>query len=138
ALMMSNSSTDAFVAKYAPTGILVWAREAGGSSADDTYAVTVDGQGNVYVGGSFRNTVDFDPGPGIANLTSDGSDDGFLWKLDTNGNYIWARRAGGGGGSDIVDSVAVDMVGNVYIGGYFQALITFGTGPISLQPSVNS
>ena len=42
--------------------------------------------------------MDFDPGPDVARL-SNGQDwyEGFLWKLDADGNYVTAKRMGGDG-----------------------------------------
>ena len=33
-------------------------------------SIAVDGAGNAYTTGNFQGTVDFDPGPGVSNLTS--------------------------------------------------------------------
>src|SRR5438552_13354363 len=44
---------------------------------------------------SFYDTADFDPGPGTYNLTSAGSSDIFISKLDSAGNFTWAKRLGG-------------------------------------------
>jgi len=37
----------------------------------------------VYTTGRFRETVDFDPGAGTTNLTSNGNDDIYVSNLDT-------------------------------------------------------
>jgi hypothetical protein len=55
----------------------------------------VDSAGNVYTTGYFQGTVDFDPGAGTVNLSSAGSDDIFVQKLDASGNLVWARGMGG-------------------------------------------
>ena len=49
-----------------------------GVDADVSLAVAVDSSGNVYTTGYFNGTVDFDPGAGTANLTSNGSNDEFV------------------------------------------------------------
>ena len=46
-----------------------WAKQIGGLNAQVTEAIITDTAGNVYTAGWFRGTVDFDPGPGIYNLT---------------------------------------------------------------------
>src|SRR5437867_570055 len=74
----------------------VWAKQLGGSFSDIGLSIAVDSSGNVYTTGIFQGTADFDPGPGTYNLTSASSTfDVFISKLDSAGNFVWARRLGG-------------------------------------------
>jgi hypothetical protein len=101
-----------------------WAKSTGGTSYDKGTAITTDDLNNVYSVGYFEGTVDFDPGPGVFNLTSAGSKDVFISKLDVNGNLIWAKNMGGTG-YDAINSVATDNVGNVYTTGFFRDVADF-------------
>ncbi|HKR06232.1 MAG TPA: hypothetical protein VJY62_16470, partial [Bacteroidia bacterium] len=65
-----------------------WAFGIGDTSWDHGYSVTVDGTGNVIVGGTFNGTVDFDPGAGIHTMDS-WSNEGYVAKYDAQGNFIW-------------------------------------------------
>ncbi|MDH3754852.1 MAG: hypothetical protein OEU32_13355 [Acidimicrobiia bacterium] len=102
----------------------------GGTGFDDGLAVVVDGSGNVYSTGRFTGTVDFDPGPAMFNLTSAGSTDVFVSKLDSAGNLVWAVAMGGNGNNngDAGTGVAVDGSGNVYTTGNFEATADFDPG----------
>ena len=92
----------------------IWARAMGGpSSFEAALGVALDGSGNVYTVGLFAGAADFDPGPGAFNLTSAGDVDIFVSKLDSAGNFVWAR-AMGGPSSDAALGVALDGSGNVY------------------------
>jgi gliding motility-associated-like protein len=105
--------------------VLEWAKNVGGSSTEGATSVKADATGNVYVAGFFNSsTVDFDPGPGIVNLSSAGSDDAFISKLDANGNLLWARSLGGSSG-DIINDIEIDNAGNVYTTGYFANTVDF-------------
>jgi hypothetical protein len=69
-------SSDAFVAKYGPTGALVWARGLGGSNAETGHGVALSGSNPVTVGyfdgaGVFAGTT----------LNSSGAADGFVTRL---------------------------------------------------------
>ena len=105
-----------------------WAKSMGSTGADYGNSITTDASGNVYTTGLFQDTVDFDPGAGTFNLTSNGYSDIFIQKLDANGNFIWAKSMGSFSG-DVPNSVAVDALGNVYTTGYFNGTVDFDPGP---------
>ncbi|MEW6467537.1 MAG: SBBP repeat-containing protein, partial [Bacteroidota bacterium] len=125
-------ATDIFVSKLDASGNFVWARQLGGPSTDYGYAVTVDASGNVYASGYFTTTADFDPGPSTYNLTSAGAEDIFVSKLNSSGNFLWARRLGGSL-PDMGLSVGLDAGGNVLTTGYFQGTADFDPGPLAFN-----
>jgi hypothetical protein len=81
--------------------------------------VATDEESNSYTTGYFSGTVDFDPGPNVYNLVSEGGYDIFIVKLNSDGELVWARRMGGNQ-FDVGVSVAVHN-GFVYITGHFQS-----------------
>lgn len=117
---------DAFVAKYTPDGRLLWARRVGGRYADEAEAIGVDGLGNVYVGGLFQDTVDFDPGVGEYPLTSQFLD-AFVLKLDSEGDFVWAKSFTGSGYA-YARGLAVRDNGEVYFTGTFSGVTDFDPG----------
>lgn len=85
-------------------------------------ATGLDASGNIIVAGQFDGTITL----GSITLTSVGSNDLFVAKLSSTGNWLQAVRAGGPG-LDLVYSMAVDGAGNAVITGPFRgASITFG------------
>jgi hypothetical protein len=125
--LISAGSGDIFVSKLGSSGNFVWAKSMGGTAYDEAYGIAVDSNGNVYTTGQFNGTVDFDPGVGTSNLTSVGQSDIFVSKLDTNGDFVWAKSMGGWSW-DYGYSIAVDSNGNVYTTGYFQQDVDFDPG----------
>ena len=115
---------DAFISKLNANGNYIWARSLGGALEDGATDVAVDNTGNVYVGGIFYGTVDFDPGAGTSNLTSNGLSDFFLLKLDANGNFVWARSMGGSS-YDSVNGLVVGTSGNIFVTGFFGSTVDF-------------
>ncbi len=105
-------------------GKFVWAKAMVGNSRVLANGITVDAAGNVYTTGTFLDTADFDPGPAVFNLSSNGGADIFISKLDRNGNFVWAKAVGGNE-SDGGNSIAVDSSGNVYTTGYFRDTVNF-------------
>ena len=137
--LISAGFTDIFIAKYDSNGNYLWANGIGASLYDGGFGITIDAWNNVYITGFFNGTADFDPGPGISNLSSVmSSTDGFFAKYDSNGNYLWAKSIGGTS-SDWGKSITIDALANFYITGTFGSTADFdpGTGTANLT-SVNS
>ena len=122
--LTSAGSSDVFVSKLDASGNLLWAKSFGAAAADAGLSIAVDSTGNVYTTGFFASTVDFDPGAGTTNLTTAGSSDVFISKLDASGNLVFAKRFGGGI-SDLGYSIAVDSTENIYTTGFFQDTVDF-------------
>ena len=125
--LTSGGYTDIYVTKLDSSGELAWARQMGGASQAKGHSVALDSSGNVYVAGRFQGTADFDPGSGTQNLTSNGGEDGFVVKLDSNGDFVWAKSFGGAQ-TDVARGVDVDSAGNVYVNGYFRSTVDFDPG----------
>jgi hypothetical protein len=132
--LASAGNNDAFVLKLDASGNFVWAKNLGGPGNDQANSIFVDGSGNIYTVGSFSNTADFDPGVGTSSLTSSGSTDVFVSKLDVLGNFVWAKNMGGPI-SDQGLSIAVDAGGNVYTTGFFYGVSDFDPSPSSFTLS---
>ncbi len=124
---LSSAGDDIFISKLDASGNFMWAKKMGGSGDDWGYSITTDTSGNVYTTGVFKETADFDPGAGIFNLTSAGTNDIFILKLDASGNFIWAKSMGGLS-QDISYSITTDATGNVYSTGFFQGTADFDPG----------
>ena len=125
--LTSAGSLDIFITKYNPNGDLIWAKRVGGISNDQGFCIAVNRGGNLYVGGFFSDTVDFDPGTGVFNLISDTARSAFLAKYDTDGNLIWADKIGGGA-NEHINLLELDESGNVYVTGGFQGITDFDPG----------
>lgn len=95
-------------------------KRIGGTTQDAGKQITMDKYGNIFTIGTFRGTVDFDPGVGTYTLsTSTGYDDIFISKLDNNGNFLWAKRIGITTVDESVYGLSVDSLNNVLISGSF-------------------
>jgi uncharacterized membrane protein YqhA len=122
--LTSVGGLDSFVLKLNSSGAFVWAKSFGGVENEYGLSIAVDSNGNVYTTGDFYNTVDFDPSAGVTNLTSVGSNDVFVSKLNSSGALVWAKSVGGGS-FDAGKSINVDSAGNVYTTGYFAGISDF-------------
>src|SRR6185503_16405536 len=61
---------DIYVMKSDPNGNLIWVKQFAGNNVATSTSIGLDATGNVYVGGYFDGTNDFDPGAGTFQLTS--------------------------------------------------------------------
>jgi hypothetical protein len=121
---LTAALNDIFVTKLDPSGNFIWSKQLGGLSEDEGRAVTIDDLGNVFVAGSFKGTVDFDPGPGVFNLISNGYSDVFIAKLDASGSLIWVKQIGGIS-SEYCYSIVTDAEENIYLTGNFYETVDF-------------
>ena len=134
--LFSTGLGDIYVNKLDSSGNFKWAKSFGNSSAFDWgYAIDTDKSGNVYSTGQFSGTVDFDPGPSTNLITSNGSSDCYVLKLDSSGNYIWVNNFGGFAGGDSGEDLFIDDNSNVYVTGQFRLTASFNSiyGPNSIS-----
>lgn len=127
--VMSNGEEDIFILKLNPSGNLIWGQSLGGSWLDEGLSIEISNTGNVYVLGRFSDSVDFDSGPNSAWLSPvDGNT--FLLKLNSFGQYVWAKNFGNGtiNGIAIGRDMVIDEFENIYTVGYFEDTVDFDPG----------
>ncbi|MCS3795014.1 SBBP repeat-containing protein [Niastella sp. OAS944] len=120
---------DIFISKIDANGNYVWAKSITSSNTNGNRGVSiaVDAIGNVYTTGGFRGDADFDPGPGTNMLTLSGSTDAYILKLNSSGDFEWAKSLGGT--ADVFPTgIAVDASGAVYSTGSFEGTVDFDPG----------
>lgn len=128
--LASAGGPDAFLLRLSPDGEFAWARRLGGKLADVGLRVAFGAKGEAYVTGFFQGTIDLPasasmPAP-ARRLDSAGQADAFVAKLDTAGEFAWARRIGGAK-DDEGRGVVAGRNGEVWAAGNFEE--TAGMGP---------
>jgi len=98
-----------------------WATIAKDSSDCHIFDIATDAEGNVYVTGSFKDTLMFP----ADTLASRGNSDIFWAKYSPAGQFLWAGSAGGSD-ADQGTGIAIDGSGNVYVSSTFYDTISFG------------
>ncbi len=121
---------DIYVCKLSPlNGDVTWAKSISGTLWDIDRDIFIDNSDNILLTGYHQGTTDFDPGPSTFNLSADGVANAFILKLNSLGNFVWAKTIGGTGvADDRGDGIAADNVGNVYAAIAFQNTTDFDPG----------
>ena len=130
--LSSSVDVSPFICKLDSAGGFLWARHlnslamASSASFQDYRldALVIDPQANVYLAGAFAGTLDFDPGPGTYTVTSKGTQDIFMLKLDAAGNFSKLYTAGGST-KDQGAAVCVNNAGEIFMSGTFGGTVDF-------------
>jgi len=110
-----DNSLDIFVARYNPSGQLVWVEQEGGATNDFALGISVDVYFNVYVTGCFSGTATFGTN---TKLTSRGGLDIFIARYN---NGFSAVRQIGGASNEYPRAISANIhFGGVTITGNFQ------------------
>ncbi|WP_156040946.1 hypothetical protein [Chondromyces apiculatus] len=121
----SAGSEDVFVVKHDRCGAVMWAKRFGDQQFQEARSIDLDQHGNILVAGWLQGSVDFGGGP----LISNGLTDGFVAKLDPDGNHLWSTSFGDRD-EQFAHDVAVDDSDNVIVTGSFWSTVNFGVGPL--------
>jgi len=121
------------VAKLDADGNWQWAKHAGAAGPLYTGGgdISVDADGNCYLTGAFQGKVSF------GNIVLEGNlifYDFFVAKLDADGNWQWAKEAGGLSLSGRIGyGIFTESAGNSYVVGVFTGTIKFGSSVLECK-----
>jgi hypothetical protein len=124
-LLTSAGSNDVGLAKLTATGMHLWSKRLGGTSADVARGVAIDPFGAISLTGQLAGTADL----GGGGLVSAGGTDVFVAKYDALGAHVWSHRAGDAG-AQVATGVATDISGT-FATGTFAGAIDFGGGALT-------
>lgn len=123
---LNSANGPLFLLKLDSLGNFVFARNFGELNSHSN-SLSVDSLGNILLTGDYALTGDFDPSPATNNITAIGSQDAFILKLDSTGNFIWVKSIGDFG-TDYGHSITVDKYANVIITGTMDGTVDIDPG----------
>lgn len=123
----ADDSEDIFISKHDTNGNFIWARTLGGTGWDTGISTSIGEADNVYLAGSFQETVDFDPGLNEDFHTAI-EYDAFISKFNPDGDFIWARTWGAENWDESYD-VIHDGNEYLYVSGIYDGVVDFNPGP---------
>lgn len=109
---------DVYVLKLTTEGELAWAKNIGASSETRSNSLALDSTGSVYVTGLFNTELDFDPNAGTFTMAPGNGVGAYLLKLNSGGNFTWAKTLATNNGS-FGKTVVTDSADNVFLTGQF-------------------
>lgn len=126
--LTATNALNVHVAKYDPSGKLLWAQVAGANktpvtATSQSIGIAADPAGNSFVSTTFNTPATFG---GTTTLSNKSADDIFLVKYTTSGALAWVQQIGGGVRNQ-EHGVAADASGNVYVVAGFQGTADFGS-----------
>lgn len=128
-LTSGSGKANAYIVKYNTQGVLLWAKLIFSQTANNHIRdLGIDSNNNVYLVGTFKGTIDFDPGPGVFNMTQLNLydlEEIFIEKLDSNGNFVWAKQISDTTSVAKNPSFRVTEQGDIFITGNFYGTIDF-------------
>jgi hypothetical protein len=126
--LANKYGANVFVARLDTSGNHVWSHTYGDSTSQHAHAIAVDAMGRAVVAGQYSGKIDFGGGA----LTSAGSDDIFVAKLDTHGCQVWAHTFGDPM-LQTANGLALDGAGNAFLAGNIQGAVAFGSSMLTAQ-----
>lgn len=136
ALLIPDNRGDqtCFFAKYSAEGAYVLAKKIDGPYSGSVVinGIAVDDNKNIYINGSFSNTIDFDPGAGTAEVQAIGSSDFYFARYNADGNYRYVQHIGKAGTFLYHSSydMKISHSGNLVLCGNFKGTdVDFNPGP---------
>ena len=105
---LNHGGKDIFVAKYTSAGELVWHKLYGTDQDDVAYDIASGPNSEIFIVGLTEKDLNSE-----RNL---GESDGFVMRLDNDGQIEWVRTIGSRG-DDLASSLVTDQSGNVFVAG---------------------
>ncbi|MBL0339842.1 MAG: hypothetical protein IPP71_02365 [Bacteroidetes bacterium] len=126
---VSNVKRFALV-KLTSDGDLIWYRISEPSLPMGWGASIVTNiQNEIFVLGTFVFQGDVDPGPGVYTIVADTSNQIYVMKLDSFGNFVWVKTTSGIYNSYVrPNDLKMDSQGSIYVTGWFRDSVDFDPG----------
>jgi len=117
-----------FILKLDSSANFIWVKSIVNNMNNRTlFGLTTDINGNIFTYGNFTAILDLDPGIGVANFNA-ANGNSFIQKLDTNGNFIWAKTFNSSANDFTFNNIITDSNGDLYLAGTFQGTTDLDPG----------
>jgi len=104
-----------------------WAKGITCSEEFSPSSVKIDSDGNIFIAGEFSGKADLKTGENLLSIESQGYEDSFFLKYNSQGQLIWAKTIGGKYNA-VCNDMVLDNHSNIYMTGRFTGKVDFDTG----------
>ncbi len=133
-LLQGYNGSDIFFEKLNSNGQFNWVKVLGTENSERAEKILVDENYTIYLCGSFRNNINFNPSGTPIILTNTGAsttEDAFIAKFDSARNCIWAKSFGSVN-NDFFNNLSLDVDENLVIAGTFKGTVDFDPSPTNV------
>ncbi|MCB9226173.1 MAG: T9SS type A sorting domain-containing protein [Chitinophagales bacterium] len=117
---------DGFIAKFNPQGEFMWIKSLRSSLTNDVSIIdniSISSNGDINATGRFKSTIDFDPGIDTFNMTGNSNSsiyypETFILKLNSAGDFLWAKEINSLGKVYPTGIVSTDNNGTIICGNF--------------------
>ncbi len=130
----SRGGDDILIRKSNTLGLMQWVKQVGGTRNDVAYDITTDIEDNIFVVGTFQDTLYFGGQPilfGIGNAIFS-----FILKINSDGQILWSRKLDSSI-SVTAKSVTAGLAEELVITGHFEGSAIFGSGQAEFNATSN-
>ncbi len=122
---------DIFVARFDAAGNHVWSKRFGTNMQNNVSDLAVASNGDLVIVGDLGTSMSF----GGPTINVAGGIDGYVVRMDQNGNHLWTR-AFQSAGNEYAQQVVVLSDGAVWVGGKFNTAVDLnGTAGTEISPT---
>lgn len=129
---VTDFEDDIYITTHDDTAGFAWAITGGSAVKDRMTGMVHDPAGNLYATGTFQGTFLM----GGQSTIGAGNLDGFIAKVDKDGNALWTVALGGTG-FDAIEAITYRASGDLIVTGYFQGEISLGGQVLTSSDSLD-
>lgn len=131
-ILDAGNNDNLFIQKLNTQGDFQWVKQieadSYGALHHGNFKPVITEEGDLLIGGTFSDTLDFDPGPSVHNLIGHSGGNIFLLKLNASGDFIWAKQIGDHGQFVNCVDLILDLDDNILLSGLFSDTVDFDPG----------
>lgn len=118
-IISSVGNMDGYISKFTKNGNLAWTKHLKSNGIVACNDLIADNSLNIHIVGHFYDSMEIVSSSTPQKLYGQGSTTGFISKIDSSGNLVWAKTSQGSINNDF-SRITLDRLNNSYVAGFNQ------------------